>query len=168
MTRPFHDLLAHWWRNGANLLAVLIFYFSAPVGDEHSPTSLAIGVILSLAAACSVGLLMIRQARQPSAALRAVHLLLALEVVLAAFSLSYYALAINTDGQMVGISTRLDALYFSTTTMTTVGYGDIHAAGQVARAVVTLHLAFNLIFVAVFVGLIKNRIQGPETTDQAA
>jgi voltage-gated potassium channel Kch len=167
VTRTIRDLLNHWWRNGANLVAVLIFYFSAPVGDQHSPASLALGVILSLAAAGAVGLLLLRQARQPSAGLRAVHLLLALEIVLAAFSLSYYALAINTDGQMVGIATRLDALYFSTTTMTTVGYGDIHAAGQVARAVVTLHLAFNLVFVAVFANLVRTRLQGPEPPAQA-
>jgi len=33
-------------------------------------------------------------------------------------------------------------------TLTTVGYGDVHAAGQVARVVVTCQLVFNVVVIA--------------------
>ena len=54
---------------------------------------------------------------------------------------------------------RLDALYFSMTTMSTVGYGDIHAQGQLARLLVTVQLVFNLVFVASLVSLIQDQIR---------
>jgi hypothetical protein len=78
---------------------------------------------------------------------------LTLEVALVVFSFTYYVVATNDPHQFVGISTRLDALYFSTTTASTVGYGDVHPAGQVARTIVTLHMAFNLVFIAAVVNL---------------
>ena len=44
--------------------------------------------------------------------------------------------------------TRVDALYFTLATMATVGYGDIHAEGQVARAMVCAVIAFDVVVVA--------------------
>jgi hypothetical protein len=38
--------------------------------------------------------------------------------------------------QVSGLNTRTDALYFTLVTMATVGFGDIHAEGQFARAMV--------------------------------
>lgn len=60
---------------------------------------------------------------------------------------------------MEGIETRLDALYFSATTMTTTGYGDIVATGQLARGLVTAQLVFDVVFVATVVGLIQAGIR---------
>lgn len=75
------------------------------------------------------------------------------------FSLGYYLLAVQQPEQFSGLSTRLDALYFSMTTMSTVGYGDIHAQGQLARLLVTVQLVFNLVFVASLVSLIQDQIR---------
>ena len=59
-----------------------------------------------------------------------------------------YVVLNDRPGQMSGISTKIDALYFSVTTLTTVGYGDIHATGQGARLVVTVQMVIDLVFIA--------------------
>lgn len=51
--------------------------------------------------------------------------------------------------QFVGLATKTDALYyFALTTLTMVGFGDVHAAGQLARALVIVQLLFNVVVLA--------------------
>ena len=58
----------------------------------------------------------------------------ALVAVLYAFivfmSLVYLGLGLQ-PGQFAGLHTRVDALYFTMSTIATVGFGDVHATGQV-------------------------------------
>lgn len=49
---------------------------------------------------------------------------------------------------MADLETRTDSLYFTLQVLTTVGLGDVHAVGQTARAMVTVQMAFDLVFVA--------------------
>jgi hypothetical protein len=65
-----------------------------------------------------------------------------------AFALTFYLLELASPGQFEDLHTRTDALYFTLTTMATVGYGDIHAKGQAARALVTAVIAFDVVVVA--------------------
>jgi hypothetical protein len=74
----------------------------------------------------------------------------------------------NRDGtQVTGLDTRIDAIYFTVTTVSTVGYGDIHATSQAARLVVTGQILFNLLFVGVavrvFVGAARRRVSERST-----
>jgi voltage-gated potassium channel len=78
-------------------------------------------------------------------------LLVALYVAVLFFALSYYLMAMSNPDQIAGLRTRMDALYFSLTIVSTVGFGDVHADGQAARAIVSLQLAFNLLFVSLAV-----------------
>ena len=69
----------------------------------------------------------------------------------------------NRDGtQVAGLATRVDAVYFTVTTLSTVGYGDIHAISQAARVVVTVQILFDLMFlgvlVRVFIGAARKRV----------
>jgi hypothetical protein len=70
------------------------------------------------------------------------------------FSLSYTALAEATEDQFVGIETKTDGLYFTMTTLATVGFGDVHATGQLARGLVTLQIVFNLVFVGALASMV--------------
>ena len=79
-------------------------------------------------------------------------------VLTVVFSFVYYLLADKDPEQFVGLVTRLDALYFATTTTATVGFGDVHAEGQFARGVVTAHMVFNIVFIAAVVNLAKERM----------
>lgn len=78
-----------------------------------------------------------------------------------AFALTDYVIAHNYPGQFEGLATRLDGLYFALTTLATVGYGDVHAAGQLARAVVSVQQIFNIVVVttaaSVLVGELRAR-----------
>ncbi len=55
--------------------------------------------------------------------------------------------------------TRLDSLYFSTTVFTTVGFGDISAKTQAARAVVLGQMVLDLVILGLVVRLITNAIK---------
>jgi len=57
-------------------------------------------------------------------------------------------------GQFADLHTKTDALYFSVSTLSTVGFGDVHATGQLARAAVTLQIVFNLVFIGTAVATI--------------
>ena len=56
------------------------------------------------------------------------------------------------------METRTDSLYFSVTTMATVGFGDVHAAGPVARVMVTVQMVFNLIYLGTALRVLTSRI----------
>jgi len=58
-------------------------------------------------------------------------------------------------GQFDDLHTRTDALYFNVSTLATVGFGDVHPAGQLARAAVTLQIVFNLVFLGAAVSVIS-------------
>lgn len=57
-------------------------------------------------------------------------------------------------GQFAELHTKIDALYFTVSTLTTVGFGDVHAAGQLARAAVTVQMVFNLVFIGLTAGIV--------------
>ncbi|MFZ4584933.1 MAG: potassium channel family protein [Acidimicrobiia bacterium] len=80
-------------------------------------------------------------------------LVLAILITAVLFASLYFALA-SYPGQIEGIQTKIDALYFSVTTLATVGYGDIHPAGQVTRVVATFQMLFDLVFIATGTGLV--------------
>ncbi len=88
--------------------------------------------------------------------IRGLILLLCLTVLF--FSYADAILAAE-PGQFAGLKTRIDALYFTVSTLSTVGFGDVHAIGQTARAAVTLQIVFNLVFLGAAVGTISRMWQ---------
>jgi hypothetical protein len=71
------------------------------------------------------------------------------------FASIYYALALDDPGQMIGLQTKVDAVYFTLAIVSTVGFGDVSAAGQAARLVVCVNIAFNLVIIAIAVSSIQ-------------
>ena len=86
------------------------------------------------------------------------------------FAEAFYLLA-RMPGQVVELRTKTDALYFTLTTLSTVGYGDVHAVGQLARVAVIVQIVFDLSFlgtaVAVASGIIRTRAArlGPQHSE---
>lgn len=60
--------------------------------------------------------------------------------------------------RLTGVLTSLylAVLYFALSITSTVGFGDVHAAGQLPRAVVGVHLMFNLGFLGVAVHAVRS------------
>lgn len=85
------------------------------------------------------------------AGIRGLVLLLTLTVLF--FSWSDTSLA-KLPGQFADLHDKTDALYFNISTLATVGFGDVHPAGQLARAAVTLQIVFNLVFLGAAVSMI--------------
>ncbi len=146
MSRP-------WVKPVALPIAILAAYFVVPVDASRAPLGVLAGLIIGAVALTGVGAIVFSEARSAQRRLTAWHLVVMLEIALIVFSFTYYVVATNDLTEFVGIGTRLDALYFSTTTVSTVGFGDVHPTGQLARAIVTLHMAFNLVFVAAVINL---------------
>jgi voltage-gated potassium channel len=81
-------------------------------------------------------------------AIQAVVLIVSLLIF--GFSAAYYAM--NRNGSHFnGLDTRVDAVYFTVTTLSTVGYGDISATSQAARVLVTVAIIVNLAFLGIAV-----------------
>ncbi|MFC5177086.1 potassium channel family protein [Nocardioides taihuensis] len=78
--------------------------------------------------------------------LRIQWLLTALYTLVLTCAIVYAWFGTEMTGEMDGIKNRTDALYFSVTVVSTVGFGDIHATGNAARLFVTVHMLFNLIY----------------------
>ena len=87
-------------------------------------------------------------------------LLVAIWLTVLFFALAYYVLTTSHPEQIAGLKTRVDALYLSLSTVSTVGFGDVHAAGQGGRAIVSLQMAFNLLFVSLALSAARAPVSG--------
>jgi voltage-gated potassium channel len=145
-------------RSLLGLVAILLVYFTAPVEGDSSVTRLVLDIAITIGAVVVVVMVTGREFRRmqvgESLRLTGAQLLIVLEIVLVVFSGLYYAMARHGTHEMAGLHTRVDALYFTATTIATVGYGDIHSVGQLARVVNTVQLVFDILFIAIFVRLI--------------
>lgn len=88
-------------------------------------------------------------------ALRASVLGVMVVEVLALFALTYLAIS-QYPGQIVGMATPLDALYFTMTTLMTIGFGDIAAEGQFARGTVLVQMFFSVLVLSASVRLLQS------------
>ena len=99
--------------------------------------------------------------------------LLVVFVVVPLFSLGYYGIEQGDASQFADLATKTDALYFTLSTLATVGFGDVHATGQLARALVSLQIVFDLVFVAALISVLTTQLRaraaarraGPDTAE---
>ncbi|WP_162249834.1 MULTISPECIES: potassium channel family protein [unclassified Nocardioides] len=138
----------------------LLVYFVVPVGFRSSSNVVEHGVI-SLVAIGLVGALVLwqvlLQVDDPSR--RIDGLLLSMVAGVLVFALAFYRLHLEDPSQFFGMSTRIDSLYFTMTTLLTVGYGDINAAGQTARVMVLLQMVFNVVVIATAASTLNSRVR---------
>jgi hypothetical protein len=105
------------------------------------------GAVLAAALVAVVVRLELGALRRDPRPLRSVEALLTTFYFLVVlFAATYYAIAVTTD-QFAGLETKTDGLYFTVTIVATVGFGDIHAVGTAARALVTAQMLFGIIYI---------------------
>jgi voltage-gated potassium channel len=146
---------------GLVLLATVV-YFAVPVPSRMREASwellFCIGVVV-------LGLLITLAIRRllragEGARIRGLVLLLVLTVLF--FSWCDACLAAE-PGQFAELHTKIDAVYFNVSTLSTVGFGDVHAAGQLARAAVTVQIVFNLVFLGLAAGIVSGYLRSRAT-----
>jgi len=150
-------------RSLAELVLVVGLYYVAPIGERLSPARVAVEAAALLIGVFGLGWLIVAQIRRQLRAApgewRAESLLILLYLVVVVFATGYLALARSDEGQFAGLQTKTDALYFTVSTLATVGFGDVHAAGQLARFLVTVQIVFDLVFVAALVTTLTGGIR---------
>ncbi|WP_138900311.1 potassium channel family protein [Streptomyces albidochromogenes] len=98
--------------------------------------------------------------RSPHPRLRAVEALAAtLALYLVLFASAYYLLELSAPGSFSEPLTRTDALYFTLTTFSTVGFGDITADSQTGRVVTMVQMAGGLLLVGVAARVLAGTVQ---------
>jgi hypothetical protein len=127
---------------------LLLLYSLLPLQDERW----WIGAVIGLAAIGAilpltlVRVQRIRTSDYPN--LVAVEALLVLfSVLVIGFSAMYLTLDRN-GSQFSGLETRVDAVYFTVTTLSTVGFGDVIAVGQTARVAVVIQIIVDFSLIA--------------------
>ncbi len=140
-------------RSVATLACVLLIYYGVPLewGEGAGPVADVVRLVLFIVGVTGVAWLLRLQVRLYLRARgergQVIALLSVLYIIVLFFALFYYLLEINSPGQFEGLETRTDSMYFTLITLGTVGYGDIHAVGQVARAVNMVQVAFDIVII---------------------
>jgi voltage-gated potassium channel len=78
-----------------------------------------------------------------------------LGILVTGFAALYYGM--NRNGtQFHGLVDRVDSIYFTVTTLSTVGFGDISASGDAARIIVTVQMLFDLVYIGLTVRVLTS------------
>ena len=142
-------------RSTLTVAGMLVVYAVIPIPGRSGPV--VVDLLLLGGGVAVLGYIVIRLARQ---AMQQDESGVGLEAIIALFyaflvfySVIYLGIA-SRPNEFVGLEDRVDSLYFTMTTLSTVGYGDVHAAGTAARIAVTTQLFFDLVLVGLAARLI--------------
>jgi voltage-gated potassium channel len=131
----------------ATVVAVVVIaaYYLMPVRTK-SDLGLVVRVVLVSASLALVVAWEIRAvARAEFPRLRAIDALVStVSVMVIAFAISYLNMSRRHAESFNVVLERTSSLYFTVTTLATVGYGDIHAQTDAARIVVMIQMVFNV------------------------
>ena len=140
-----------WSRPVLTFVGVLVAYYAFPVDFDRAPGLVVLNLVLTLAGLVLIGWTMVSELghlRRGEASRSSPALAMLVVLLVMAFSLAFFLLERVSPGQIAELNTRTDALYFTLSTMATVGYGDVHAVGQAARGLVSAVIAFDVVVVA--------------------
>jgi voltage-gated potassium channel len=147
-------------RTLATIAIVVALYYLLPMDrsmDDATAAALALGV-LALVAIVALQVWTISRSKYPTArGIEALALTIPLYILL--FATTYYLMARAQPAAFSAPITRTDAMYFSSTVFTTVGFGDITAKSETARLVVTLQMMLDLVALGLAVRLVLNAIK---------
>lgn len=155
------DAVRPWLVRVGIAAAMVVAYFLLPL-DNLGPQRPVLSWVLFAVLLTVVAVLLLRQIRHvlldrpDSRPGVVISLLIVLSVHV--FSATYYALA-KSPGEFSGLHTKIDALYFTVVTLATVGYGDIHPRGQVARVVTVLQITYSFVFLTAAATALTTRLR---------
>jgi len=86
-------------------------------------------------------------------------LIVGIPLLLVVFASVYYLIDKAQVDSFSEAMTKTDAMYFTVTVFSTVGFGDITATSEVARTLVTLQMLFNLVVFGLVAKLIFGAVE---------
>ncbi len=147
-------------RTSLTIALVVTIYFLLPFdhgSNAGAVAELTVGV-LALVAIIVWQIRRIVGSDHPiSRAVEALALSVPLYVLL--FATTYFLMARANQASFAGTLSRTDAMYFSSTIFTTVGFGDVTAKSEAARLVVTGQMWLDLLFLGLVVRLVVNAVK---------
>lgn len=143
----------------ASAAALVALYYWLPLDRSLAWAA----VVLSVGLVLFIGLVAVQVRsilRSPFPGLRAVEALAtSVPLFLLLFAGFYYVLARHSPGTFTEPMTRTNALYFTVTVFSTVGFGDITPVSPTARLVVTGQMIADLIVLGVGIKIIVGAVQ---------
>jgi voltage-gated potassium channel len=147
-------------RSLASAVVLVALYYLLPL-DRTTGVPLGVLLAIGLVVLLAVSAWQVRaiiSAKYP--AVRAVGALATTApLFLLLFAATYFLMAKTSPASFSDHLTRTDALYFTITTFSTVGFGDITAVSQSARLVVTAQMILDLLIlglgIRVFIGAVE-------------
>lgn len=140
---------------------LVALYYLAPL-DRAPRVPLAVTLAIALVVLLGVTIWWIRVViRAPYPGLRAVEALATtVPLFLLLFAATYYLLG-RTDPQSFNTAslTRTDTLYFTITVFSTVGFGDISAASQSARVLVSAQMILDVIILGLGIQVLLGAVR---------
>jgi voltage-gated potassium channel len=167
---PSHrQLIAAGSRALIGAMVLVAVYYVVPDSVESAP-SVVLRIVISgvvVAAMLAWQIRAIVEAELPL--LRAVEALaLTVTLMVVGFASFYIQVSKRDPTAFNDVLNRTGALYFTMTTLTTIGYGDIHARTDGARIAVMVQMLFNVLVIGASIKLIlhtaRRRVEtGPRT-----
>ncbi len=146
-------------RTVATVALVLVLYFLLPLGGGTSVEKI-IKITLGAMVLTAIIIWQVRQIIRSSHPVgRAVEALaFSIPLYMLLFATTYFVMA-HSNPNAFGIAlSRTDAMYFSSTVFTTVGFGDITAKSEAARLVVTVQMWLDLAFLGLVLRVVTQAI----------
>ena len=139
----------------ASAVIVVTAYYLLPFDRAAAWGAITLLVLGLLALIVLIGFQVRAIIRSPFPNLRAIEALAtSLPLFLLLFAGTYYVMARLSPGSFGGHLSRTDALYFTVTVFSTVGFGDITAKTETARLVVTGQMITDLIVLGIGIKII--------------
>jgi voltage-gated potassium channel len=135
--------------------ALVALYYLLPL-DHLTARAAIVPLVIGLVAFIALVAIQVRLiVRSPYPGVRAVEALAtSVPFFLLLFASTYYVMARLSHGSFSQPLTRTDALYFTVTVFSTVGFGDITAKTQAARLVVTGQMIADLVILGLAIKVI--------------
>ena len=147
-------------RTGLTIALVVALYFLLPLdhgSNAGAVAELVLGVLVLTAILVWQIQRIVGSDHPISRAVEALALTVPLYVLL--FATTYFLMARANQSSFGVPLSRTDAMYFSSTVFTTVGFGDITAKSETARLVVTIQMWLDLVFLGLVVKLVVNAVK---------
>jgi hypothetical protein len=162
LSRAERRRVVFWFlvRAALSTAALIALYYLIPLRDLHG----AVTVVVFIAALVGVVVIVAWQVqaifRADYPGLQAIEALATvIPLFLLVFSASYYLMAYHAHGSFSQPLTRTEALYFTVTTFSTVGYGDITPTTDTARVVVMIQMMADLAIIGFGVKLLVGAVE---------